>query len=125
MLCEVVAPPFIPKRLGDRGKINRHDAVSLARLHQAGELTGVRFPDETHEAIRDLVRPRGAANDALKRSRQQLRAFPLRRGHIYSGRSSISPVRTGVNGEHSTILPLAQLASGDAVERLRHVLGLS
>lgn len=56
-------------------------------MHRAGELTGVWVPDETHEAIRDLVRAREAANDALKKSRQQLQAFLLRRGHIYSGRS--------------------------------------
>jgi transposase len=85
--CEVVAPSLIPKRSGDRVKTNRRDAVSLARLHRAGELTGVWVPDETHEAVRDLVRAREAANDALKKSRQQLQAFLLRRGHIYSGRS--------------------------------------
>ncbi|RWE64406.1 MAG: IS110 family transposase, partial [Mesorhizobium sp.] len=37
----VVAPALIPKRPGDRVKTNRRDAVSLARLHRAGELTAV------------------------------------------------------------------------------------
>ena len=39
--CLVVAPALIPKRAGERIKTNRRDAVTLARLHRAGELTGV------------------------------------------------------------------------------------
>ena len=37
--CVVVVPSLVPKRPGDRVKTNRRDAVSLARLHRAGELT--------------------------------------------------------------------------------------
>ena len=43
--CEVVAPSLIPKRPGERVKTNRRDAVSLARLHRAGELTSVWVQD--------------------------------------------------------------------------------
>jgi transposase len=85
--CVVVAPSLMPKRPGDRVKTNRRDAVSLARLHRAGELTSVWVPDESHEAIRDLVRAREAANDALKQARQQLQSFLLRHGRIYTGRT--------------------------------------
>lgn len=85
--CVVVAPSLVPKRPGDRVKTNRRDAVSLARLHRAGELTAVWVPDEAHEAVRDLVRAREAANDALKRARQQLQSFLLRHGRIYTGRT--------------------------------------
>jgi transposase len=53
--CMVVAPSLIPRRPGDRVKTNRRDAQSLARLLRAGELTAVWVPDETHEAVRDLV----------------------------------------------------------------------
>ena len=53
--CTVVAPSLIPCRPGERVKTYRRDALSLARLLRAGELTAVRVPDETHEAIRDLV----------------------------------------------------------------------
>jgi len=85
--CVVVAPSLVPKRPGNRVKTNRRDAVSLARLHRAGELTSVWVPDEGHEAIRDLVRAREAANDALKQARQQLQSFLLRHGRIYTGRT--------------------------------------
>ena len=57
--CMVVAPTLIPKRAGERVKTNRRDAVTLARLYRAGELTGVWAPDPAHEAVRDLVAPRG------------------------------------------------------------------
>jgi len=83
--CLVVAPALIPKRPGERVKTNRRDAVTLARLHRAGELTGVWVPDATHEAVRDLVRAREAAADDRRRKRQQLLSFLLRHGRVFSG----------------------------------------
>jgi transposase len=81
--CMVVAPSLIPKRAGDRVKTDRRDAVSLARLHRAGELTAVWVPDAGHEAMRDLVRARLDAVHALRRARQQLSGFLLRQGCRY------------------------------------------
>ena len=78
--CMVVAPALIPRRAGERVKTNRRDAVTLARLHRAGELTAVWVPDAIHEAVRDLVRAREAAADDLRRKRQQLLSFLLRHG---------------------------------------------
>jgi transposase len=83
--CMVVAPALIPKQSGERIKTNRRDAVTLARLHRAGELTGVWTPDAAHEAVRDLVRAREAATDDFRRKRQQLLSFLLRHSRIYSG----------------------------------------
>jgi len=83
--CMVIAPALIPKRAGERVKTNRRDAITLARLHRAGELTAVWVPDAVHEAVRDLARGREAAADDLRRKRQQLLSFLLRRGRIYSG----------------------------------------
>ena len=83
--CMVVAPALIPKRAGERIKTNRRDAVTLARLYRAGELTGVWAPDPAHEAVRDLARAREAAADDLRRKRQQLLSFLLRHSRIYSG----------------------------------------
>jgi transposase len=85
--CQVVAPSLIPKCRGDRIKTNRRDAVSLARLHRAGELTADWVPDDAHEAMRDLVRARESAHNALKKARQQLQSFLLRHGRIYPGRT--------------------------------------
>jgi transposase len=81
--CVVVAPSLIPRRPGDRIKTDRRDAIHLARLHRAGELTAVWVPDQTHEAIRDLVRARLAAVRTLRQARQQLSGFLLRHGRHY------------------------------------------
>ena len=81
--CVVVAPSLIPSRPGDRIKTDRRDAVKLARLHRAGELTPVWVPDSAHEAMRDLVRARLAAVRSLRHARQQLSGFLLRHGHHY------------------------------------------
>ena len=56
--CMVAAPSMIPKKSGDRIKNDHRDAVMLARLHRAGELTAVYVPDARDEAMRDLTRAR-------------------------------------------------------------------
>ncbi|MBB3979535.1 hypothetical protein GGQ64_004779 [Rhizobium azooxidifex] len=71
----VVVPSLIPRKPGDRVKTNRRDALALARLLRAGELTAVWVPDEGHEAMRDLVRARAAAVETLRVHRQQISAF--------------------------------------------------
>ena len=86
--CIVVAPSLIPRRSGDRVKTNRRDAQSLARLLRAGELTAVWVPDETHEAIRDLVRTRAMAVEDYRSKRQHVTAFLLRHGRSYDSKTS-------------------------------------
>ena len=82
--CIVVAPSLIPRRPGERIKTDRRDAINLAKLHRAGELTPVWVPDEAHEAMRELVRVRLAAVRTLRQARQQLSGFLLRHGHHYN-----------------------------------------
>jgi hypothetical protein len=41
----VVAPSLIPIKAGARVKTDRRDAVMLAKLHRAGELTPIWIPD--------------------------------------------------------------------------------
>jgi transposase len=89
--CHVVAPSLIPKRPGDRIKTNRRDAVSLAKLCRADELTAVWVPDERHEAMRDLSRARQAAKKDLQGKRQQISSLMLRLGRIYPGKKTWGP----------------------------------
>jgi transposase len=83
--CTVVAPSMIPKKPGERIKINRCDAVTLVRLFSAAELPSVWVPDAVHEAVRHLVRARDTAAADVRKKRQQLLSFLLRHGRIYSG----------------------------------------
>ena len=84
--CVVIAPSLIPKRPGERVKTNRRDALTLARLHRAGELTAIWVPDPGHEAVRELVRAREAAMADLRAKRQHLQSFLLRHGRLFPGR---------------------------------------
>ena len=83
--CIVVAPSLIPKKAGERVKTNRRDAVGLARLLRAGELTAVWVPDGRHEAMRELTRARDAGRGDLTRKRQQISSMLLRLGRYYPG----------------------------------------
>jgi len=78
--CIVVAPGLTPTRPADRVKTDRRDAVRLAELLRAGELTPVWVPHEEDEALRDLVRAREDAKQDLLRARHRLSKFLLRHG---------------------------------------------
>ena len=83
--CIVVAPSKTPQAPGPRQKTDRRDAIQLARLHRAGELTAIYVPDEVDEAIRDLTRARSDAVNDLTRAKQRLKSFLLRQGYRYPG----------------------------------------
>jgi transposase len=85
--CMVVAPSLIPRKPGDRVKTNRRDAISLAKLLRADDLTAVWVPDTRHEAMRDLTRARQAAVEDLRRKQQQVSAFMLRLGRHFGGKT--------------------------------------
>jgi transposase len=89
--CVVVAPSLIPKKPGDRVKTNRRDAVSLAKLSRADELTAVWVPDGRHEAMRDLSRARQAANKDRRGKRQRIMSLMLRLGRVYPGKKTWGP----------------------------------
>lgn len=117
--CTVVAPSLIPRKPGDRVKTNRRDALALAKLLRAGELTAVWVPDAGHEAMRDLVRARAAAVESLRVHRQQVSAFMLKHGRIY-------PRKTGWTMRYLRWLqeqrfehPAHQIALQEMVEAVR------
>lgn len=78
--CQVVAPSRIPRSSTDRIKNGHRDAVLLAKLLRAGDLTRVWVPDETHEAMRDLIRARSASRKDSKIARQRIQSLLLRAG---------------------------------------------
>ena len=127
--CTVVAPSLVPVRAGNRVKTNRRDALTLARLHRAGELTAVWVPDPTHEAMRDLVRARTAAMETVRRARQQLQGFLLRHDRVFTGRKAWSPAHrrwlAGLRFAHPAqqIVLQEQLDAIAEAERRRDRLG--
>jgi transposase len=86
--CRVCAPSLTPRKPGDRIKNDRRDAIALARLLRAGELTTyVWVPDPLHEALRDLVRARHAATQDVRRDRIRIQAFLLRHDLRFEGKA--------------------------------------
>lgn len=81
----VVAPGSIPKGSGDRVKTDRRDAVRLARLLAAGELSFAFVPSVEDEHFRDLVRAIEDVRGDLMRARHRLGKLLLRRGERYPG----------------------------------------
>jgi transposase len=126
--CVVVAPSLIPKKSGDRVKTDRRDAISLARLHRAGELTGIHVPDERDEAIRDLVRARTDAVTDRRDNRHRLQAFLLRHGYKYSGKSAWTEAHLRYLRElvladpaHKVVLEEYLLAINQVTERIQRL----
>jgi transposase len=84
--CWVVSPGLTPRSNADRVKTDRRDALKLARLARAGELTPIHVPDETDEAMRNLVRAR---EDAV--IMQRLGALLLRNDVRYNRKTVWTP----------------------------------
>ena len=86
--CVVISPSHTPTKKGVHVKNDRRDALELARLHRAGDLTKIWVPDEAHEAVRDLIRARITSTEMVRRYRQHLQGFLLRHGRVYPGKTS-------------------------------------
>jgi transposase len=81
----VCAPGHIARKPGDRVKTDKRDALRLARLLAAGDLTLVAVPPVEHERVRDLVRCREDVRGDLMRVRHRIGKFLLRRELYYPG----------------------------------------
>jgi transposase len=82
--CAIVAPSLIPRKPGERIKTDRRDAVKLARLLRAGELTPIEVPGLEQEAARDLVRARDDVRKDRMAARHRLGTFLLRHGRHFT-----------------------------------------
>jgi transposase len=116
--CTVVAPSLIPRKRGERVKTNRRDAVTLARLLRAGELTSVWVPDAIHEGVRDLVRAREAASQDVRKKRQQVLSFLLRHGRLFSGRKHWTLAHQRWLARQKFEHPAQQIVFQDAIDSI-------
>lgn len=126
--CGVVAPSKTPQPKGHRQKTDRRDAIQLARLHRAGELTAIHVPDTTDEAIRDLTRARSDAVGDLRRAKQRLKSFLLRQGYRYKGKANWSEAHQRYLRELTLPVPTLKavleeslLAIDQATERVKRL----
>jgi transposase len=71
------------RRPGDHVKTDKRDAIRLARLLAAGELTLITVPSLEREQLRDLVRCREDLRSDLMRARHRIGHFLMRRECYY------------------------------------------
>ena len=81
----VCAPGKTERAPADRIKTDKRDAIRLARLLAAGELTLVTIPSVEREQLRDLVRCREDIRVDLARARHRIGGFLLRREIYWEG----------------------------------------
>lgn len=118
----VAASSLIPKKCGERVKTDRRDALKLARLHRAGELTAVYVPDAQDEAMRDLSRARQDAVEATQKAKQRLKAFLLRHHIVYSGRSAWSKAYFRWLADIAMAYPAQQVALQEYIDTVHEGL---
>jgi transposase len=75
-------------------------------------------PDAIHEAVRDLSRAREAAGEDVRKKRQQLLAFLLRHGRIFSGRKYWSLAHRRWLAEQNFEHPAQQIVFQDAIDAI-------
>ncbi len=78
-VCVVAAPASMPKKANDRVKTDRRDARKLASAFRNGDLSPVYVPSRRDESGRDLLRLYDDVKGDLKRAKQRLLHFLLRR----------------------------------------------
>ncbi|MET1756405.1 IS110 family transposase [Novosphingobium sp. RD2P27] len=117
---------MMPRRPGDHVKTDRRDAMTLARLLRAGELTAIWVPDEAHEAVRDLIRARrcaqedatGCAQEDATAAKQGVRSFLLRHDRRFGGRAAWTKMYWRWLSEQRFDFPHQQLALEELQKRV-------
>ena len=72
---------------GKRVKTDKRDAKVIAQCLAYGTYSAVYVPDKGDDAVKEYIRMRDDHRGALKKLKQQINAFCLRHGQIYSGKS--------------------------------------
>ncbi len=117
-VCIVAAPSLIPKKSGERVKTDRRDAMMLARLYRAGELSGIYVPEKDDEAVRDLFRTRRFMKKLKKEARQNLLGFLLRNGIQYSGNRHWTKMHWNWLNGLSLAHPMQQLVLQEVIDTI-------
>ena len=82
--CRILPPTKIFRGGSSaRIKTDQRDAIAIAWMLKRGEAESIAIPEETDEAARDLLRCRSDVKEDLKRTKQRLLKFLLRKGYDY------------------------------------------
>jgi transposase len=81
--CRVIAPQKVFHGSAEKIKTDKRDAIDIAWMLRRNEGESIAIPSEQDEATRDMIRCRGDFQDDLKRSKQRMLKFLLRKGIKY------------------------------------------
>src|SRR5665213_1668454 len=84
--CQVVAPSMTPTRPGEHVKTDKRDALKLAKLYAAGQLTAIRAPSQVEESVRRLTRLREAVVRDVAEAKNLLGQFLRDHGRVFDGK---------------------------------------
>jgi transposase len=113
--CWVVAPACIPQQAGDHVNTARRDAIPLARLMRADDLTPVDVPTGADAAMRDLRRARAEALRALNAAQSRLQALLRRQAIRSTGQAHGSPAHRRWRAEVVCPPPLPHSSSARTI----------
>ena len=83
--CVILAPTTMLAQQGQRIKTDKRDAHLIAQCLCYGGYHPVYIPTGEDDAVKEYLRMRDDHKQALKKLKQQINAFVLRHGHLYSG----------------------------------------
>ena len=83
--CVILAPTTMLTQQGKRIKTDKRDARLIAQCLCYGGYHPVYIPTGEDDAVKEYLRMRDDHKLALKKLKQQINAFLLRHGHLYSG----------------------------------------
>jgi transposase len=123
----VVAPSKTPRGSGDRIKTDARDALRLARLLMAGELSAVRVPAAQEEALRDLVRGRDRVRADLSAVQLRISSLLLRQGRVWDRKTGSKLHREWLASQHfehreTMVIYTDLLAARQGLEHRRQAL---
>jgi transposase len=97
--CRVIPPNKVFHGSDEKVKTDKRDAIDIAWMLKREEGESIAVPSEEDEATRDLLRCRGDLQDNLKRTKQRLLKFLLRKGlHYETNRYWTIKHRSWLNG---------------------------
>lgn len=85
--CVILAPSTMPSLENRSQKNDRRDARNIAKCLAYHTYSPVHVPTESDEAVKDYIRMRDDANNALKTIKQQVIAYCTRHGKLFDGKS--------------------------------------
>ena len=82
--CIIIAPTTLPKQKAGEIKTDRRDAQKIAKALGTGTYKSVYVPDQEDDDVKQYIRMRDDHKLTLKKTKQQINAFCMRNGYVFT-----------------------------------------